>query len=95
MKAFDLINRICENGLDNSVMMVYQYDIYSDSEFNTELIEYFGKQYHIVSKNNNVYYGDKLLAVWSTNNGRSRIAGDPDVILEADPNDRIYLYKIE
>lgn len=86
MKAFDLINSICGNGLDNNMMIVCEY------QDETYLCEYFGKQYHIKHKCSRIIEGDKLLAVWSTNSGRSRIAGDPDVILEADQNDRIYLY---
>lgn len=93
MKAFDLINGICENGLDNSIMLVCEYR--DDSDFDTDLVEYFGKHYHIKSKNNNIKYGIKFLVVWSTNNGNPRINGTPDIILESEPTDKIYLYSIE
>ena len=89
MKAFHLINSICENGLDNTMMMVFEY------QNDTHMCQYFGKQYHIVHKESNINDGDKFLAVWSTRYGNPRIYGTADIILECEPTDKIYLYSIE
>ena len=72
MKAFELFHQVFKNGLENSVAMEYKYSDVSS------LQESFGEG----SINGKCLEdGEELLAIWSDDNGDSRIKGVADVIL--------------